>query len=110
MRARPRLSHLRCLINLPLGLTTLNLPSNTRAMDTTVVPYRITLRSGHPVLVRAVRPDDGPGLAEAYDQLSETSRYRRVFSLQTHPSLQNPAHLSAVAHPEPEAAAPGRPV
>ena len=42
-------------------------------MDTTVVPHRITLRSGHRGLVRAVRPDDGPSLAEAYDQLSQTS-------------------------------------
>src|SRR5258707_14295746 len=104
MRARPRLSHLRCLINLPLGLTTLNLPSDTRAMDTTVVPHRITLRSGHRVSVRAVRPDDGPGLAEAYGQLSQTSRYRRFFTRHPHPSRHRPAPVSRAKPPPPQAA------
>ena len=65
-------------------------------MDTTVVPHRITLRSGHQVLVRAVRPDDGPGLAEAYDQLSETSRYRRFFTGKPHLFEQSLAYFTDI--------------
>jgi len=72
-------------------------------MDTTVVPHRITLRSGHRVLVRAVRPDDGPGLAEAYDQLSQTSRYRRFFTGKPHLSEQSLAYFSDVDHRDHEA-------
>jgi RimJ/RimL family protein N-acetyltransferase len=72
-------------------------------MDTTVVPHRITLRSGHRVLVRAVRPDDGPGLAEAYDQLSETSRYRRFFTGKPHLSEQSLAYFTDVDHRDHEA-------
>src|SRR5260370_6649469 len=63
-------------------------------MDTTVVPHRVTLRSGHRVLVRAGRLDDGPGLAEAYDQLSETSRYRRFFTGKPHLSEQSLASFT----------------
>jgi RimJ/RimL family protein N-acetyltransferase len=72
-------------------------------MDTTVVPHRITLRSGHRVLLRALRPDDGPGLAEAYEQLSETSRYRRFFTAKPHLSEQSLAFLTDVDHRDHEA-------
>src|SRR5260370_39624678 len=78
-------------------------------MDTTVVPHRVTLRSGHRVLVRAVRLDDGPGLAEAYDQLSETSRYRRVFPRKTPLSPQSPADFPPRRHPPPEGPRAGGP-
>lgn len=81
----------------------LDLSSNTRAMDTTLVPHRITLRSGHRVLVRALRPDDGPGLAEAFEQLSETSRYRRFFTAKPRLSEQTLAFLTAVDHHDHEA-------
>ena len=72
-------------------------------MDTTVVPHRITLRSGHRVSVRAVRPDDGPGLAEAYGQLSQTSRYRRFFTGKPHLSEQSLAYFTDVDHHDHEA-------
>jgi RimJ/RimL family protein N-acetyltransferase len=72
-------------------------------MDTTVVPYRITLRSGQRVLIRAVRPDDAPGLAEAYEQLSETSRYRRFFAVKPHLSEQSLAYFTDVDHHDHEA-------
>ena len=62
-------------------------------MDTTVVPHRITLRSGHRVLVRVLRPDDARGLAEGFGQLSETSRYRRFFTAKPHLSEQSLAFL-----------------
>jgi RimJ/RimL family protein N-acetyltransferase len=71
-------------------------------MDTTLVPHRITLRSGHRVLLRALRPDDGPGLAEAFEQLSETSRYRRFFTAKPHLSEQSLAFHEALV-----AVAPG---
>ena len=72
-------------------------------MDTTIVPHRITLRSGHRVLLRALRPDDGPGLVEAYEQLSETSRYRRFFTAKPHLSEQSLAFLTDVDHRDHEA-------
>jgi hypothetical protein len=54
-------------------------------------------------LVRAVRPDDGPGLAEAYGQLSETSRYRRFFTGKPHLSEQSLAYFTNVDHRDHEA-------
>ena len=50
------------------------------------------------MLVRAVRPDDGPSLAEAYDQLSQTSRYRRFFTGKPHLSEQSLAYFTDVDH------------
>jgi RimJ/RimL family protein N-acetyltransferase len=72
-------------------------------MDATLVPHRITLRSGHRVLVRALRPDDGPGLAEAFEQLSEASRYRRFFTVKPHLSERSLAFLTDVDHRDHEA-------
>jgi len=72
-------------------------------MDTTLVPHWITLRSGHRVLVRALRPDDAPGLAEAFEQLSETSRYRRFFTGKPHLSEQTLAYLTDIDHHDHEA-------
>ena len=72
-------------------------------MDTTLVPHRMTLRSGQRVLLRAVRPDDAPGLAEAYEQLSETSRYRRFFAVKPHLSEQSLAYFTDVDHRNHEA-------
>jgi RimJ/RimL family protein N-acetyltransferase len=72
-------------------------------MDTILLPHRITLRSGHQVRIRAVRPDDGPGLAEAFEQLSETSRYRRFFSVKPHLSEQSLAYFTNVDHRDHEA-------
>ena len=72
-------------------------------MDTTFVPHRIALRSGHRVLVRALRPDDAPGLTEAFEQLSETSRYRRFFTAKPHLSEQTLAFLTDVDHHDHEA-------
>ena len=72
-------------------------------MDTTLVPDRITLRSGQRALVRALRPDDGPGLAEAFEQLSETSRYQRFFAVKPHLSEQSLAYFTDVDHHNHEA-------
>jgi RimJ/RimL family protein N-acetyltransferase len=72
-------------------------------MDTTFVPHRTTLRSGHRVLVRALRRDDAPGLAEGFEQLSETSRYRRFFTAKPHLPEQSLAFLTAVDHRDHEA-------
>ncbi len=86
-----------------MSVAVLNLASDTQAMDTTLVPHRITLRSGHRVLLRALRPDDGPGLAEAFEQLSETSRYRRFFTTKPHLSEQSLAYFTDVDHHDHEA-------
>jgi len=72
-------------------------------MDTTLVPHRITLRSGHRVLVRAIRPADAPGLVEAFEQLSETSRYRRFFTVKPRLPEQSVAYFTNVDHHDHEA-------
>src|ERR1035441_8316554 len=72
-------------------------------METTLGPHRIPLQSGQRVLVRALRPDDGPGLAEAFEQLSETSRYRRFFAVKPHLSEQSLAYFTDVDHHDHEA-------
>jgi RimJ/RimL family protein N-acetyltransferase len=72
-------------------------------MDTTLVPHRVTLRSGQRVLIRAVRPADAPGLAEAFEQLSETSRYRRFFAVKPRLSEQSLAYFTEVDHHDHEA-------
>lgn len=83
--------------------TSLDLPSDTQVMDTTLVPHQVTLRSGHQALVRPLRPDDGPGLAEAFEQLSETSRYRRFFAVKPRLSERTLAFLTDVDHHDHEA-------
>ena len=55
------------------------------------------------MLVRAVRPDDGPGFTEAFEQLSETSRYRRFFTVKPHLSEQSLAFFTDVDHHDHEA-------
>jgi RimJ/RimL family protein N-acetyltransferase len=72
-------------------------------MDTTLVPHRITLRSGQRILVRALRRDDGPGLAEAFEQLSDTSRHRRFFAVKPHLSERSLAYLTNIDHRDHEA-------
>jgi len=44
-------------------------------------PLTVKLRSGDFVRVRQVRPGDAQGLAKAYANLGEQSRYRRFFTL-----------------------------
>jgi RimJ/RimL family protein N-acetyltransferase len=55
------------------------------------------------VLARALRPDDAPGLAAAFEQLSETSRYRRFFTAKPRLSERTLAFLTAVDHRDHEA-------
>jgi len=55
------------------------------------------------VLVRAVRPEDAPGFAEAFEQLSETSRYRRFFTVKPRLSEQSLAFFTDVDHHDHEA-------
>jgi RimJ/RimL family protein N-acetyltransferase len=45
-----------------------------------VRPKEITLDDGTRVTFRPIRPEDGPGLREAFSRLSPTSRHRRFFS------------------------------
>ena len=55
------------------------------------------------MLVRAIRPADAPGLVEAFEQLSETSRYRRFFSVKPHLSEQGVIFFTDVDHHDHEA-------
>jgi len=55
------------------------------------------------VLVRTLRPDDAPALAEGFEQLSETSRYRRFFTGVPHLSKQSLAFLTTIDHHDHEA-------
>lgn len=42
-----------------------------------------TLRDGTPILIRALRPDDGPRMAEAFSRLEAESVYTRFFGPKT---------------------------
>ena len=44
-------------------------------------PQQVTLRSGDVVRIRQIRPEDGPALVLAYENLGEQSRYRRFFTV-----------------------------
>jgi len=55
------------------------------------------------VLIRTLRPEDGPSLARGFEQLSETSRHRRFFTVMPHLSEQALAYLTAVDHHDHEA-------
>lgn len=44
---------------------------------------RDTLRDGTPILIRALRPDDGPRMAEAFAKLEAESVYTRFFGPKT---------------------------
>ena len=57
------------------------------------------------MLVRPLRPGDGPGLAEAFEQLSETSRYRRFFAVKPRLSEENLTFFTDVDHRDHEALA-----
>ncbi len=57
------------------------------------------------MLVRVLRPDDGPGLVEAFEQLSETSRYRRFFAVKPRLSEESVAFFTDVDHRDHEALA-----
>ena len=81
----------------------LNLASELSHGHQNLIPHRIALRSGQRVLVRALRHDDGPGLAEAFEQLSETSRYRRFFVAKPHLSEQSLVYFTDVDHHDHEA-------
>jgi protein lysine acetyltransferase len=53
----------------------------------------IRLKSGREVLVRPIRPDDGPRLKTAYDRLSPESRYRRFLVAKPHLSSSEVRYL-----------------
>ena len=55
------------------------------------------------MLIRTLQTDDAPGIAEAFEQLSDTSRYRRFFTAT--PRLAGPslAYLTDVDHRDHEA-------
>lgn len=60
------------------------------------VERRLTLRDGSPVLVRRIRPDDGPRLEEGLTRLSPLSRYRRFHALVERLSTKHLAYLTRV--------------
>ena len=57
------------------------------------------------MLIRTLHPGDGPGLAEAFEQLSETSRYRRFFAVKPRLSEESVAFFTDVDHRDHEALA-----
>jgi RimJ/RimL family protein N-acetyltransferase len=62
-----------------------------------------TLRSGHDVLVRPIRPDDKEGMVQAFERLSPDSRYRRFFSPVPQLSAKQLRYLTEVDHHSHEA-------
>jgi GNAT superfamily N-acetyltransferase len=47
-------------------------------------PRRLALRDGRAVTLRAIRPDDGPEIVQAFERLSEASRYSRFMQYRDH--------------------------
>lgn len=72
-------------------------------MPTVGVARTVQLRSGHRVVLRPLRPTDRAGLAHAFAQLSETSRYRRFFTASPRLSEETLALLLDVDHVDHEA-------
>src|SRR6185312_11184331 len=44
----------------------------------------VRLRNGKAIAIRPLRPDDGPALREAYDRLSDDSKYKRFLAAKPH--------------------------
>jgi RimJ/RimL family protein N-acetyltransferase len=63
----------------------------------------VDLPDGSEVLVRAVRPEDKPLLAAAWDQFGEESRYRRFMAGKDHLSTDELAHFTEIDHVDHEA-------
>jgi RimJ/RimL family protein N-acetyltransferase len=55
------------------------------------------------VLIRTLRAEDRPGLARGFEQLSETSRHRRFFTVMPALSEQALTYLTAIDHHDHEA-------
>ena len=54
---------------------------------------RVNLKSGRSVVIRPIGPDDGPGVAAAYDRLSPESKYRRFLAPQPQLSMSETRYL-----------------
>jgi acetyltransferase len=54
---------------------------------------RIHLKSGREVVIRPIRPEDGPHLQAAFDHLSPESRYRRFLTGKPHLSSSEVRYL-----------------
>lgn len=61
-------------------------------------PRRLALRDGRTVMLRAIRPDDGPEIVQAFERLSEASRYSRFMQYRDH---IDEATLERGTHPRP---------
>lgn len=66
-------------------------------------PRHATLRDGSKVLIRPVEPDDKQGLSEAFERLSEESRYRRFLTSQPRLTKTQLRYLTEVDHRDHEA-------
>jgi len=64
---------------------------------------RIELRDGSAALVRPIAPEDRTVLAEAFERLSDESRYRRFFSAKPRLSDAELTYLTEVDHHDHEA-------
>jgi RimJ/RimL family protein N-acetyltransferase len=67
------------------------------------VPRRETIRDGSEVLVRPIEPSDKPALLDAFEQLSERSRYERFLSPLDHLSPSMLRYFTEVDHHDHEA-------
>lgn len=84
--------------------------STTRTLDGVVTvesidAQTVTSSDGAKLLVRQVRPDDKPLLADGFARLSERSRYRRFFRPLDHLSDRDLAYLTEIDHNDHEALA-----
>ena len=73
------------------------------AMATTRRSRTAKLRDGSRVKLRAIAPEDKPRVADAFERLSEASRYRRFFQRLTELTPATLAYLTEVDHTDHEA-------
>ena len=65
--------------------------------------HRVRLRSGDEIVVRSLRPDDDAGLARMFEDLSDSSRYRRFLGGKPRLSTAALERLMQVDHRDHEA-------
>jgi GNAT superfamily N-acetyltransferase len=63
----------------------------------------VRLRDGSRVRLRTIAPEDKPLVADVFDRLSEDSRYRRFFTIQSELTPDMLAYLTEVDHTDHEA-------
>jgi len=72
----------------------------------------VKLENGREISIRPIRPEDGPALSDAYDRLSDETKYKRFLAAKPHltgSDIRYLTHADAHHHVALVATRPGRP-